>query len=399
MLSSDLCDYNDAYIVVTGRITATNPNNNAYDKKVALKNNAPFYSCLTKINCKFIDFSDDLYVVMPLYNLLHYSKSYRKTPGSLFNCYKDEPNSGCNNNNRDKIHYSIKDSESFNYKTSITGKLENHEDELKSIKVVVPFKYLSNFRRALKIPLMNCEVNLYLRWSKNCVLTSKATRNQIAAQGDQELVPAVNNPTNAEFLITDCKLYVPVVNLSAENENKLLEQLKTVFPLNVEWNKYRFQISNQTANNNLNYLRDPTFSKINRLFVLSFENEEDRSSFSKYYTPTFEIKDYNVLIDQKPIFEIPIKNKKELYQAITELTRNSNYTTGNLLNYEYFSTYYKLIAIDLTKQTELKNPDLKQQIDFIGKLEQNATIFFIIEKEEETILNFSQYSADISYYV
>ena len=103
MLRSDLCDYNDAYIVVTGKITVTNPDNGAYDKKLALKNKAPFYSCLTKINGKFIDFSDNLDVVMPLYNLLHYSKSYRETSGSLFNYYKDEPNSGCNNNNRDAL--------------------------------------------------------------------------------------------------------------------------------------------------------------------------------------------------------------------------------------------------------------------------------------------------------
>ena len=153
-----------------------------------------------------------------------------------------------------------------------------------------------------------------MRWSKNCVLTSKATINQIAAQGDQQLVPAINIPTNAEFAITDCKLYAPVVTLSAEKENKLLGQLNTGFQLTVEWNKYRCQVSNETANNNLNYLIDLTFSKVNRLFVLAFENEEDRSSFSKYYTPTIEIKDYNVLIDQKPFFEIPIKNKEETYQ-------------------------------------------------------------------------------------
>ena len=149
----------------------------------------------------------------------------------------------------------------------------------------------------------------------------------------------------------------------------------------------------------MNYLIDPTFSKVHRLYNLAFQNDENRLSSSKYYTstvPTVEINDYNVLINQKPFFEIPIKNKKETYQTITELIRNSDYTTGNLLDYEYFSTHYKLIAIDLSKQTELENPDLKQQINFIGKLKQNATIFFIIEKEEETILNFSQSSADVS---
>ena len=135
---------------------------------------------------------------------------------------------------------------------------------------------------------------------------------------------------------------------------------------------------------------------VNRLFVLAFENEEDRSVSSKYYKPTVEIKDYNVPIDQKPFFEILVKNKEETYEAIIELIRNSDYTTANLLGYEYFSTHYQLIAIDLSKQTELENFDLKQQINFIGKLEQDATIFFIIEKKEETILSFSQNSVDAS---
>ena len=110
----------------------------------------------------------------------------------------------------------------------------------------------------------------------------------------------------------------------------MYEQLKEGFTIPVVWYKYRSQIYNQTANNNLNYLIDPTVNNAERLFVLAFENEEDRSSFSKYYTPTVEIKDYNVLIDQKPFFEIPIKNKEETYQAITELIRSNDYTTGNL---------------------------------------------------------------------
>ena len=131
------------------------------------------------------------------------------------------------------------------------------------------------------------------------------------------------------------------------------------------------------------------------LFILAFENEEDRSSFSKYYTPTVEIKDYNVLIDEKPFFEIPIKNKEETYQTIIELIRNSDYTTGNLLDYEYFSSHYKLIAIDLSRQTELES-DMKQQINFTGRSEQNAAIFFITNKTEETTFEFLQNFVDIS---
>ena len=118
MLRSYLCDYNDAYIVVTGKITVTNPNNAAYDKKLALKNNAPFFSCISKINGTLIDNAEDLDIVMPMYNFLEYSKNYRKTSGSLWNYYREEPNSGTEGN----TNYLIKDSEPFNYKTSITGK-------------------------------------------------------------------------------------------------------------------------------------------------------------------------------------------------------------------------------------------------------------------------------------
>ena len=154
-------------------------------------------------------------------------------------------------------------------------------------------------------------------------------------------------------------------------------------------------MSNQTKNNNLNYLIDPTFTNVDKLFVLSFENEEDRISFLKYYVPKVEIKDFNVLIDGKPFFEIPVKNKEEAYEAIIEISKNNDYTTGNLLDYEYFKDHYKLIAINLSKQTELENTDLKQQINFIGWLEEDATMFFIIEKKEETTFVFSQNSLTV----
>ena len=106
-------------------------------------------------------------------------------------------------------------------------------------------------------------------------------------------------------------MYVPVVTLSTENDKTLLEQLRTGLKRTIKWNKYKSQITNQTQNNNLNYLVDPTFTKINRLFVLSFENEDDRRSFSKYYVPDVQIKDLNVLIDGKSFFEMPIKMKKK----------------------------------------------------------------------------------------
>ena len=128
------------------------------------------------------------------------------------------------------------------------------------------------------------------------------------------------------------------------------------------------------------------------MFVVSFENENDRTSFSKYYVPNVQIKDFNVLIDGKSFFDMPIKNEEETYEQIIEMGRNNDYTTGNLLDYEYFSKHYKLIAIDLSKQIELENPDLKQQINFIGRLArmEGATMFFITEKSEKKTFEFSQ---------
>ena len=144
---------------------------------------------------------------------------------------------------------------------------------------------------------------------------------------------AVNNSTNAIFKVTGTKLYVPVVTLSTEDDNKLLEQLKTGFKRTIKWNRYRSEMTSQTKTNNLNNFVDPTFNKVNRLFVLSFENEDDRTSYSKYYTPKIEIKDFNVLFDGKSFFDVPIQNKEETYEKIIEMSKNNDYTTGDLLDY------------------------------------------------------------------
>ena len=140
------------------------------------------------------------------------------------------------------------------------------------------------------MPLINCEVELKLKWNKTCALVNKATR---AAAG---AVVAIDTPTNATLTVTDCKLYVPVVILRAVDENKLLNNLKTGFKITIKWNNYRSTITNQAANNNLNYLIDTAFTKV-RLFVLAYANEDDRTSYSQYYVPNIEIKNYNVIID------------------------------------------------------------------------------------------------------
>ena len=156
-------------------------------------------------------------------------------------------------------------------------------------------------------------------------------------------------------------------------------------------------MSIQPQNNNLNYLIDPTFMNVNRLFVLLFprnSNADSRYFFSNYYVPKVRSNDFNVLIDRKSFFNLSVKNEEEAYEKIIDRSNNNDYTTGNLLDFAYFKKHYKLIAIDLSKQTKLKDP---QQINFIGKLLRNtgATMFFIIEKSEDTTFNFSQNSVTI----
>ena len=229
---------------------------------------------------------------MPMYNLLEYSKNYRKTTGSLWNYYRHEPNDPLSS-----------DSESYKYKTNIQGNSYNvdkkiTDDDVNEVDnpkydankvsknetdVVIPLKQLSNFWRSLNIPLINCEVELILTWSKNCVLNDMTV--------DAAANPAIVAPVTLTFEITGTKLYVPVVTLSKENVTKLLEQLKLGFKRTIKWNKYRSKMSIQPKSNNLNYLIDPTFTNVNRFFALPFTRTDIRhyrNSFSHYLYQTLK---------------------------------------------------------------------------------------------------------------
>ena len=132
----------------------------------------------------------------------------------------------------------------------------------------------------------------------------------------------------------------------------------------------------QPQNNNLNYLIYPTFTNVNRLYVLSFprnNNTDSRYSFSTYYVPKVKVNDFNVLIDGKSFFDLPVKSDDESYEKIIDMSNNSDYTTANLLDYGYYKKHYRLIAIDLSKQTKLKDP---QQINFIRKYWCNNVFYY-----------------------
>ena len=236
MLTPNLCAYSDAYILVKGTITVTAPGanngaNNIRDKRnrpLILKNNVPFVSCITRINGELIEDADDLDIVMSMYNLLEYSKNYRKTIESLYNYYRDELSDDADDDNFDNIK--VINSEAFKYKNKITGNTYNvdavaqgydvNKDGTQEVELAIPLKYLGNFWRALNIPLISCEVSLELKWDKNCVITSLEQRHIGGGNRD-------NAPTGATLAINDCNLYVPAVTLSKDDEIKLLTNLKS----------------------------------------------------------------------------------------------------------------------------------------------------------------------------
>ena len=371
MLKSSLCDYSDAYILVKGTITINGRGADAAarqaderDKVVIFKNCAPFTNCVSEINNTQIENAKDIDIVMHMYKLIKCSDNYAKTTGSLWQFFRDEP----------VADEDIEDSESFKSKKKITGKTPNNDNK-KDVEIMVPLKYLSNFWRTLEMPLINCEVNLILTWSSTCVIT--------------------DSNGAATFAITDTKLYVPVVTLSTQENNKFLQQLKSGFKRVVNWNKYLSKPELLAQNPNLNHLVEPSFQGVNRLFVLAFEGDDNRTAHDSYYLPTVEIKDYNIMINGENIFDQPIKNNKGIYDNIRKIAtgQGDDYTTGCLLDYPYFANTYKMIAVDLSKQQAL-NADLRaiQQINFTANLDRagNTRVYFIPEEAKETILDFLQ---------
>ena len=240
---------------------------------------------------------------------------------------------------------------------------------------MVTLKYLSNFWRTLETPLINCEVNLILTWSSTCVIT--------------------NSNGAGTFAITDTKLYVPVVTLSTQENTKFLQQLKSGSKRVINWNKYLSKPELLAQNPNLTHLIETSFQGVNRVFVLAFENDDDRTSDDQYYLPTVEIKEYNIMINGENFFDQPIKNNKVTYENIRKIAtgQGDDYATGCLLDYSYFGDTYKMIAVDLNKQQALDaDPRAIQQINFTANLDRagNTRVYFIFEEAKETILDFSQ---------
>ena len=225
------------------------------------------------------------------------------------------------------------------------------------------------------MPLINCQVNLILTWSSTCVIT--------------------NSTGAGTFEIADAKLYVPVVTLSKQDNSKLLQQLKSGFKRTVNWNKYLSKPDVLARNTNLNHFVEPSFQGVNRLYVLAFKNDAQKTSHSGYYLPNVKLKDYNIIINEENFFDQPVKNNKVTYENIRNIAtgQGDDYTTGSLLDYPYFKDSYKMIPVDLSKQQALHaDPRANQQINFTANLDRagNTRIFFVLEEAKEIILNFLQ---------
>ena len=248
-----------------------------------------------------------------MYSLIEYSDNYSKTSENLWQYHKDEPNNN------------TEDSQSFKSKVKIMGKAPN-DGNSKNVQTIVPLKYLSNFWRILEMLLINCETNLILSSSIYCVVT---------------------NSSGAETCeITETKLYVAVVTLSTQDNSKLLQQLKSGFKRTISRNRYESNIKTFAQNRYLNHLIIPSFQGMNRFFVLSFENESDRTSHSNYYyLPRVEIKDYNVMINGKDFLDEPISSNIKTYENIRSNStgQGDDYTTGCLLEYSYCKGHCKMI--------------------------------------------------------
>ena len=369
VLKPNLCDYAEAYILIDGTIRAAVVNANT---RLALKNCAPFTKCNLEINDEHLDTAENLYITMPMYNLIEYLDNYQDSSVTLYQYKRDEPPE-----ENAIADLTVNNSSSFKYKVSLLGNPDVDGGIAKtSITVVVPLKYLSNFFRSLEMPLINCKIKLNLTWKKECVLSTDA--------GD------------AVFIINDTKMYVPVVSLSKEDNKDFIEQQNKGFQRSIYWNEYKTKEINENADANVfKYINlVPSFPGVNRLFVMAYNSADDqptRNGQQKYYLPRISLNKYNVIIDGRNFYDNPIESDIEKYRELKRVMigKGEDYTTESLLDFNCFKKHYKLVAVDLSKQKELDaDPRAIQQIEFKYMLGTNSTIYWVLEKSKETILEF-----------
>ena len=349
VLKPNLCDYAEACILVDGTIRATNAVNAT---RLALKNCAPFTKCNLEINDEHVDTAENLDIVMPVYNLKEYSDNYQDSSATLYQYKRDEPPED------DTVaDLTANNSDSLNYKIKLLGNVTEVAGDAAgvrrlNVKVVVPLKYLSNFFRSLEMPLINCKIRLNLTWKKECVLSTGAGE--------------------AVCIINDTKLYVPVVTLSKEDNKDFIEQQNKGFQRSIYWNEYKTKEINEDADANVFKCinLDPSFQGVNRLFFMAYnrvDGQPSRNGQRKYDLPRTSLNKYNVIIDGRNFYDNPIESDIEKYRKLKKVMigKGEDYTSGSLLDFNYFDKHYKLVAVDLSKQKESDaDPRAIQQIEF-----------------------------------
>ena len=273
---------------------------------------------------------------MPMYNLIEYSDNYQDSSATLYQYKRDEPPE-----NDAVANLTGDNSDSLKYKIKLLGNVAEVPGDAGgvrrlNVKVVVPLKYLSNFFRSLEMYLINCRNKVNLTWKKECVLSTGAGE--------------------AVFIINDTKLYVLVVTLSKEDNKDFIEQQNKAFQGSIYWNEYETKEINEDVDANVfKYINlDPSFQGVNRLFVMVYnrvDGQPTRNGQRKYYLPRISLNKY-VIIDGKKFYDNSIESDIEKYRELKKVMigKGEDYTTGSLLDYNYFDKHYKLVAVDLSKQ-------------------------------------------------
>ena len=368
VLKPNLCDYAEAYILIDGTIRAAAASDNT---RLALKNCASFTTCNLEIYDEHVDTAENLDVTMPMYNLIEYSDNYQDSSATLYQYKRDEPP-------EDNAINDLKTntSSSFKYKVELLGNPVLDGNIAKgSAKVVVPLKYLSNFFRSLEMPLINCKIKLNLTWKTECVLST--------------------DNGNALCIINDTNMYVPVVTLSKEDNKDFIEQQNKGFQRSIYWNEYKTKELTENSDDNVfKYINlDPSFQGVNRLFVMAYNRangQPTRNGQQKYHLPRIDLEKY-VIIDRRNFYDNPVEIDIEKYRELKKVMtgKGEDYTTGSLLDCNYFDKHCKLVAVDLSKRKELDaDPRAIQQIEFKYMFGTNSTIYWVLEKFKETILEF-----------
>ena len=296
-----LCDYSNAFTLVTGNITAASNN----DTDVVFKKCVPFSTFTTKINDVFVEEANHIYIATPMYNLIECSNNYLVTSGILWQFKRGE----VPNNDAD---LTIDNSQSFKYKAALLGKtanaVNNRNSSVKDAKIVVPLKYLKIFWRSLEMPLINCKFYLELNWIEECIFSSA---------GDY-----------AKFSITGAKLHVPLVTLSTKDSASLTKQLNEEFKRSVYWNSYEPRPAKVIEQRkNLYELLNASFEGVKRLFVLAYaiaappnntpaDDTTGIKNNKKYFLQRGKIENYNVLIDGRNFYDQPINDIIKQYDEV-----------------------------------------------------------------------------------